>query len=249
MALVINLSIATGLVPSGFKTGLITPVYKSGPKNNMDKYRPITVLPACSKIFEQCICKQLTDFIESNNLLSNHQFGFRSNRNTESGVALFTDQIRQSMNDGKLTGSIFIDLSKAFDTLSYAQILENLSSTRVKVVEYKLFQNYVFNRKQAVIYDGVASDQQYVLSGVPQGSILGPLLFLIAFCGLNDVLNHCKIIMYADDTIIYTSDKSFSTIKPNLIEDFACVETWLDENQLIVNVRKGKTECMMFGTS
>ena len=132
MALVINLSIATGLVPSGFKTGLLTPVYKSGPKNNMDKYRPITVLPACSKIFEQCICKQLTDFIESNNLLSNHQFGFRSNRNTESGVALFTDQIRQSMNDGKLTGSIFIDLSKAFDTLSYAQILENLSSTRVK---------------------------------------------------------------------------------------------------------------------
>ena len=104
-------------------------------------------------------------------MLSNHQFGFRSNRNTESAVTLFTDHIRKSMNDGKLTGSIFIDLSKAFDTLSHAQILENLPSTGLKGVEYELFQNYLFNRKQTVIYDGVASDPQYVLSDVPQGSV------------------------------------------------------------------------------
>ena len=173
----------------------------------MDNYSPITVLPVCSKIFEQCICKQLTYFLESNNLLSNHQFDFRSNRNTESAVTLFTDHIRKSMNDGKLTGSIFIDLSKALDTLSHAQILENLSSAGVKGVEYELFQNYLFNRKQTVIYDGVASDPQCVLSGVPQGSILGPLLFLIAYDGLIEVLIHCKIIMYADDTVIYTSEK------------------------------------------
>ena len=88
LAHVINLSIATGIVPSGFKIGLITPVYKNGPKNDMDNYRPITVLPVCSKIFEQWICKQLTDFLESKNLLSNHQFGFRLNRNTESAVTL-----------------------------------------------------------------------------------------------------------------------------------------------------------------
>ena len=181
MAHVINLSIATGIVPSGFKIGLITPVYKSGPKNDMDNYCPNTVLPVCSKIFEHCICKQLNDFLESNNLLSNHQFGFRSNRNTESAVTLFTDHIRKSMNDGKLTGSIFIDLSKAFDTLSHAQILENLSSTGVKGVEYKLFQRYLFNQKQAVIYDGVVNDPLYVLSGVLQGSILGPLLFPLLF--------------------------------------------------------------------
>ena len=168
----------------------------------MDNYHPINVLPVCSKIFEQCIFKQLIDFLESNNLLSNHQFSFRSNRNTESAVTLLTDHIRKSMNDGKLTGSIFIDLSKAFDTLSHAQILENLSSTGVKGVEYELFQNYLFNQKQTVIYDGVASHPQYVLSGVPQGSILGPLLFLIAYDGLNEVLIHCKIIMYADDTVI-----------------------------------------------
>ena len=202
----------------------------------MDNYHPINVLPVCSKIFEQCIFKQLIDFLESNNLLSNHQFSFRSNRNTESAVTLFTNHIRKSMNDGKLTGSIFIDLSKAFDTMSHAQILENLSSTGVKRVEYKLFQNYLFDWKYGrvvVIYDGVASDLQYVLSSVPQGSILGPLLFLIAYDGLNEVLIHCKIIMYADDTVIHTFDKSFSTIKSNLTEDCARVATWLEENQLI----------------
>ena len=96
---VINLSIATGI---------ITPVYKSGPENDMDNYRPINVLPVCSKTFEQYICKRLTDFLKSNNLLSNQQFGFRSNRDTESAVVLFIDHIRKSMNDGKLTDSIFI---------------------------------------------------------------------------------------------------------------------------------------------
>ena len=122
LADVINLFTATGIVPSGLKIGLITPVFKSGPKNDMEDYHPITVLPMCSKIFGQCICK-LTDFMESNNLLSNHQLYFRSNRNIDSAVTLFTDHIRKSMNDGKLTGSVFIDLSKAFDTLSNAQIL------------------------------------------------------------------------------------------------------------------------------
>ena len=146
----------------------------------MDNNRPINVLAVCSKIFEKCICKHLIGFLESNNLLSNHQFGIRSNRNTELAVKRFTDHIRKSMNDGKLTGSVFIDLSKAFDTLSRAQILENLSLTVVKGVEYELFQNYLFNQKQTVIYEGVANDPQYVLIGIPQGSILGPLLSLIA---------------------------------------------------------------------
>ena len=124
------------------------------------------------------------------------------------------------MNDGKLTGSIFIDLSKAFDTLSHAQILENLSSTGLKGVEYELFQNYLFNRKQTVIYDGVASNPHYVFSDIPQGSIIGPLLLLIAYEGLNEVLIRCQIIIYADDTVIYTSGESFSTIKSNLTRDF-----------------------------
>ena len=221
MAHVINISVATGIVSSSFNFGLLTPVRKSGPKSNMDNYRPMTVLPVFSQFFEQCICKQLNDFLELNNLLSNHQFGFRTNRNTDSAVTLFTDHIRKSMNDEKLTSSIFIGVSKAFDTLRYAHNLRNLSSIGVKGVENELFENHLFNRKQIVIYDGVVSDLQYVLSGVPQRLILGPMLFLIAYDGLSEVLIHCKIIMYADDTVIYTSDKSFSTIKSNLTEDLA----------------------------
>jgi len=214
----------------------------------MDNYRPITVLPICSKIFERCIYVQLTNFLETNKLLSDYQFGFRSARNTESAVTLFTDEIRLNMNNSKLTGSIFIDLSKAFDTLSHAQILKNLSSSGVQGVEYELFQSYLFNRKQSVIYEATTGDSTHVTSGVPQGSILGPLLFLISYDGLGEVLRHCKLIMYADDTVIYTSDKSIATIKANLTEDFERVANWLEQNQLIINLKKGKTECMLFGT-
>ena len=150
------------------------------------------------------------------------------------------------MNDGKLTGSVFTDLSKTFDTLSHTQIRGNLSSSGVKGAEYELFQNYLFNQKQTVVYDRVASNLQYVLSGVPQGSILGSL---IAYDRLNKVLIHCKILMYAHNTVIYTFDKSFSTNKSNLTEDFTRVPTWFKENQLILNLRKEKTECMLFRTS
>ena len=99
---VINFSIVTVIVLSGFKIGLITPVYKSSPENDMDNYCPITVLPVCSKILEQCICKQLTSFLESSNLLWNHQFGFRSNRNAESAVTLLTDHIWKRWMTGNL---------------------------------------------------------------------------------------------------------------------------------------------------
>ena len=154
----------------------------------------------------------------------------------------------RKMNDRKLTSSIFIDLSKVFDTLSYAQIQENLSSTGVKGVEYKLFQDDLFNQKQIVIYGEVASDLKYAHSSDPQGWIVGPLLLLMACDGLSQVLIHCKIIMYPDNTVIYISDKLFSTIKSKLTEDFARVATWLKENQLIINLSKGKTEYMLFRT-
>ena len=125
---VINTSIEAGIVPQGFKTGKVIPVYKSGPKNIMDNYRPITILPVCSKIYEKCIYKQLILYLESNNLLSTRQFGFRAGRNTELAVTLFVDEIHKNMNESKLTGAVFIDLSKAFDTLSHSQILASLKS-------------------------------------------------------------------------------------------------------------------------
>ena len=147
---VMNISIKKGLVPENFKFGIVTPIFKSDSKQEFNNYRPITVLLVCSKIFEKCIHHQLMKFLEDFKLLSPTQFGYRKKRNTELAVILILDDIRQKVYIGNVTGAIFIDLTKAFDTLSYAQIIESLTSYGVTGTENELFINYLFGRKQAV---------------------------------------------------------------------------------------------------
>ena len=120
---IINLSLKTGMFPNELKMARITPVYKSGAKDSFDNFRPISILPALSKIFEKCVHKQLMDHFENNHLISERQFGFRQNRSTAQATTLFTDQIRTNMDKGQLTGAVFIDMSKAFDTISHASII------------------------------------------------------------------------------------------------------------------------------
>ena len=245
---IINISLKYGIVPADFKLGKITPIYKSGSKQEMDNYRPITVLPVCSKIFERCIHTQLLTFLEEKKLLSKTQFGYRKQRNTELAATLLLDNVRRNMDKGHLTGAIFIDLSKAFDTLGHAQIIESLSKHGVKEIEKELFIDYLFNRKQKVCFGKEESTLQPVTCGVPQGSILGPLLFLIVFNDIETTLRHCKIITYADDTVIYASAKTKEEVEKLLISDFKSLADWLESNDLVLNLKKGKTECILFGT-
>lgn len=246
---VINQSLKTKIVPEEFKYGIVTPVFKAGNKQDLNNYRPITVLPTCSKIFERCIHGQLAEFLEEMKLLSPTQFGFRKQRNTELAATLFLDKLRENMDKGRMTGAVFIDLSKAFDTLGHSQIIETLASYGVTGNEQELFTNYLFGRKQSVKIGNEISLPQNVTCGVPQGSILGPLLFLVTFNDIGSVLKHCEIITYADDTVIYVGDTSAKSIREKLQEDFTAITDWLDSVDLITNYKKGKTECMLFGTS
>ena len=147
-----------------------------------------------------------------------------------------------------MTGVIFVDLNKAFDSLGHAQILKNLPSYGIHGREQQLFANYLFNRKQAVRFDREISEFHDVTCGVPQGSILGPLLFLLTFDNVESVLRHSKIITYADDTVIYVSEKSKRDIEVKLNEDFCALVAWLESMHLVCNMKKGKTEAMLFGT-
>jgi len=246
---VINAILKTGMVPVDFKYGIVTPIYKSGLKQELDNYRPVTVLPVCSKIFEKCVHKQVSEFLEERNLLSTTQFGFRKKRNTEIAATLLLDEIRENMNNGHMTGAIFIDLSKAFDTLGHAQIIANLSNYGIFGTERELFANYLFNRKQSVKMHQEISPMENVTCGVPQGSILGPLLFLLTFNDIDSVLHHSKIITYADDTIIYLPGKTIENVEMKLQEDFNAVAEWLESMDLVCNMKKGKTEVMLFGTT
>jgi len=246
---VINCSLRGGIVPEQFKQAKVTPVYKSGASDSFDNYRPISVLPAVSKILERCVHDQLMEHLENHNLLTASQFGFRKKRSTEHASVYFTDQIRKAMDNGLLTGAIYIDLSKAFDTISHSTLIEKLPDFGVTGITQDWFTNYLFSRHQRVICGDRLSSREPVLCGVPQGSILGPLLFILYFNDLATVLTKCKIIKYADDTVIFYSHKDLKIIQNVLNEEFSNITKWLKKSELVINIKKGKTEVMTFGTS
>ena len=202
---IINLSLESGTVPKDWKLAKVTPLFKSGSLIDMQNYRPISVLPTLSKILEKAVHSQLITYLEENHLLNRSQFGFRSKRSTDLAVAYLVDSIRKEVDCGKLTGAVYVDLSKAFDTVSHAVILERLPSYGIISNELQWFTDYLFERRQYVIFNGTQSDTEYVTCGVPQGSTLGPLLFLIHFNDVDKCLQHSKIIIYADDTVLFTS--------------------------------------------
>ena len=231
-----------------FKIGRISAIYKSGKKDQLNNYSPITVLPILSKIMEKCIYNQLTVYLEKNNLLLSRQFGFRKSKLTELAAILFFDHVHRAMDRGDLTDTIFIDLSKAFDTVSHSVWLSKLSAYGICGREKELFPDYLFNRWQYVQYKSSISTNKPVYTGVPQGSILGPLLFILHFNNGQQQWIRCKIITYADDTIIYFHDKDISVIEKVLNTEFNYLSDWLTENELILNLKKDKTEIMIFGT-
>jgi hypothetical protein len=249
LTIIINLSFKTGVFPTDWKSSKLTPVHKSGAKDCIENYRPISVIPAISKIIERMVRRQLSAYLENNNLLDDCQFGFRQNRSTELATALFTDSIKRKVNEGKLVGAVFIDLSKAFDTLSHAKLILKLRSYGILNTEIDWFQDYLFNRTQHVQVGNILSHAEKVNCGVPQGSIIGPLLFNLFYNDFSSCLKHSQVIVYADDTVIFVPGKDLSIIETRLSADMKHIHEWYAENELILNLSKGKTESMLFGTA
>ena len=249
IAYVINLSLRSGLFPDEWKIARVVPLHKSGTRDNFENYRPISALPVISKIVEKIVHKKLVNYLEEHHLLTNQQFGFRRKRSTELAATLFTDDIRRSVDQKKLVGCIFIDFSKAFDTLSHSKLLSKLTAYGISGNELDWFTSYLFHRQQLVNYGNHSSKPYSISSGVPQGSILGPLLFVIFANDITDHVKSSKIIMYADDTVLYADGSSLKSIENALSSDMSLLASWFTENELILNLKKGKTEAMVFGTS
>ena len=237
---IINLSMSTGVYPTDWKRSKIIPVYKSGSNNNIENYRPISVIPAISKIAEKVIHSQLTNYLEENSLINDDQFGFRRLRSTEHAAIQFTDNIKKKVNEGKLVGSVFIDLTKAFDTLSHSKLLLKLSSYGINNNELDWFKDYLFNRSQCVQYNNSLSKEEKVSCGVPQGSIVGPLLFTLFFNDFYTCLKHSRAVKYADDTVIYLAGKDTFIIESRLSADMQAISNWCTDNELILNLKKAK---------
>ena len=209
LTLIINQMITTDIFPDSFKISKITPLFKKGDVSMLSNYRPISLLPTISKIFERILYNQLYDYFNSNNLLAEEQYGFRTNHSTEYAAVKLVDNVSKEMELGNTPTALYIDLSKAFDTLSFDILLYKLNYYGIKDNAFKLLKNYLTNRRQYVVYNSQNSETLDISTGVPQGSILGPLFFSICINDLITVSNKLKFIMYADDTTIYFNLEDF----------------------------------------
>ena len=241
---IFNMSMSTGLVPDNLKVAKVIPVFKSGSKECMSNYRPISVLTVFSKIIEKCVFSRISNFLSSNNLLNSTQYGFREGLSTSLAITKLTQDITNSIETKKTTVGVFLDMSKAFDTIDHNILMQKLYHIGIRGVPHKWIENYLSNRKQYVTINSTDSNMLNVVCGVPQGSILGPLLFLIYINDIQCSSNVLSFIQFADDTSIFFTHKDIPLINTTFNKELQNVYQWLKCNKLIINM--SKTNYMVF---
>ena len=246
LSYICNLSLTSSEFPNDWKKAKVTPIYKSGNHCNLENYRPISILSVVSKILEKCVHNQLYYYLTSCNILSNCQSGFRANHSTSTALLDFQDYILNNMDKGIVTGVIFLDLKKAFDTVNHNILLSKLKHYGINGKVLKWFKSYLSQRSQTVSIGSEFSDFKNIDIGVPQGSILGPLLFIIYINSLPEHIN-CKVVMYADDTSLLLSSKDPKNLEHMLNYNLNNIAKWFSANELTLNIKK--TKFMIFGSS
>ena len=240
LAQLYNNCMQSGIFPSIFKVGKVTPIHKKDNKALIENYRPVSILPIFGKIFERIIYNRLYKFLTSKGVLQDEQFGFRKGHSTSHALHKSVHSISNSLANGKHVLGVFIDLSKAFDTLDHGILLHKLYTYGIRGTAHSLLKSYLSDRKQVVVFNGTTSDLHNIQYGVPQGSILGPLLFLLY---INDLTNShpdldTKFVLYADDTNIFISgpSKEKTFIKANMVLEK--VSKYMKCNLLHINMSK-----------
>lgn len=234
----INDSISEGVFPSCLKMAIVVPVHKKGDINDVNNFRPISLLPIFSKVFEKVLMKQVACYFEANGLFSEHQYGFRRGLSTTNAILSLVQKITRSFEDGLFYGASFLDLSKAFDCVSHDILLQKLAVYGFDFASLQLISSYLDNRKQRVLVDGKVSNDSTVHHGVPQGSILGPILFLVYINDFSKYLNEADTVLFADDTTLGVS--SFESVRANesRLVHLRDAQEWFQGNRLTLNTDK-----------
>lgn len=237
----INLSFSSGKFPDILKTTNITPIYKTGPTSSIENYRPIAILPLLSKIFEKCFGNRLLNFLNKFNFISSCQFGFLKGKSTTDAILKFINNFYDALNRGEHSLGIFIDLKKAFDTVNHEVLFRKLFRYGVRGIALEWIASYLRDRRQRVKIDGVFSNFKVTNISVPQGSVLGPLLFIIYINDLPEISTGPSFTLFADDTSLSIHDTEYVNVINNSNEVLSLLKSWTDANRLTLHPAKTVT--------
>jgi hypothetical protein len=243
LCILFNASLMQGKFPSLLKNSVIIPIHKKGSKKDPANYRPISLVPIFSKIFEHIILVQLRDFCKRNDILNDCQYGFKKGSSTIDAILKLVDEIYGNFNLQKITSAVMLDLSKAFDSISHSKLIAKLNYYGIMGSELNLIRSYLFDRNQVVKTGKEISSVRCVNRGVPQGSLLGPFLFLLYMNDLPSALTSSPIL-YADDTSIVMSHTNLLNLQVNLKQELDKALNWFNANDLHLN--PNKTEHIIF---
>lgn len=242
---IINQCLKNGIFPDSLKIAKVTPIFKSGDKCDPSNYRPISVLPVISKIFEKVLYNRLAKHLDSSNFLYKGQYGFRPKSNTLTATTDLITNIKVCIDEKKVALGIFIDLKKAFDTVSHSLLIKKLNKyVGVTETALDIFKSYLTNRYQIVKIGQSKSRMKRITYGVPQGSLLGPILFLIYINDMHEIGLHGRITLYADDTCLFYFGSKVETIINQAQNDLNLLQNWFLRNLLTIN--ESKTKYMIF---
>ena len=244
LATICNLSFSTGIFSAILKTAKVIPIHKKNSKLEVSNYRPISLLSNIDKIFEKLMHSRLIEFLEEKQILYYRQFGFRKDFSTNHAILTLLESIQKALDDGQFACGIFIDLEKAFDTVSHDILLEKLNHYGIRGIANDWFRSYLSDRTQFISINGFNSDYKTVKYGVPQGSVLGPLLFLIFINDLNIAIKNSETFHFADDTCLLNIKDSIKKINKVVNKDLKFLIQWLHANKISLNV--AKTEVIIF---
>lgn len=240
LAHVYNLAFSNGAFPARMKMAKVSVIFKGGDKNDLSNYRPISVLPVFSKGLEKIITGRMTTFCEKHNIINDSQFGFTKGSSTESALLAQKELILKSFENKLLTLAVFVDFSKAFDRINDETLLTKLEYYGFRGVFLDLLRSYLQYRSQVVVIDNKISASKPLKSGVPQGSILGPLLFIIYINDIVNIAHSSKFVIYADDTTLFFTAKEPAQLLRNANDALTTLNAWSTINALKINTTKTK---------
>ena len=243
---IFNCSLSSSEFPESWKIAKVVPLFKGGERDDVGNYRPVSLLPLPGKLLEKIVHSRIVGFLDDAKFLSMHQGGFRKGHSTTSTIADLTDELFEKTNHGLTTLAAFIDLKKAFDTVNQSILLKKLAKAGVRNKTLAWCRNYLTGRKQCILANGRTSSYLPIKCGVPQGSVLGPLFFLMYVNDLEPAIGACGVKLYADDTVLYQTGVNCEEAVLKLQISLNLFAKWCSANVLTLNVKK--TKLMAFGS-